>query len=100
MNNLITDSNEDFKQNFKKAKEKIIKYKDKIFYDSFVTIEDYLEKFELITKLLSVFKQNSIIMIAAAVSDYFIPKNKMSSHKIQSTGDNLIIELYQVKKQL
>lgn len=38
--------------------------------------------------------------LAAAVSDFFLPKQKMSEHKIQSSKGNLSIEMDQVPKIL
>ena len=77
-----------------------MKFKDKIYYEQFITIDDYLEKYEKIIKLLAVFNHNAIVMLAAAVSDYFIPNHVISKDKIQSSSDNLLIELYPVKKEI
>ena len=41
-----------------------------------------------------------MIFLAAAVSDYYIPTEEISEHKIQSSEENLIIKLFPVKKEI
>jgi phosphopantothenate-cysteine ligase len=41
-----------------------------------------------------------MIFLAAAVSDYYIPTEEISEHKIQSSEENLIIKLSPVKKEI
>jgi len=45
-------------------------------------------------------KRKAMFYLAAAVSDFFLPKQKMSEHKIQSGKGNLSIEMDQVPKIL
>jgi len=59
-----------------------------------------LKKYEFYIKSLSYFSKNVIILLAAAVSDYYIPDENMIEHKIQSSENNLNICLYPVKKEL
>jgi len=40
----------------------------------------------------------SIFYLAAAVSDFFIPREEMLEHKIQSSGDRLSLDLAPVPK--
>lgn len=87
-------------QKFFAAKENLNKFQAKIFFDEFTFIEDYLLKYEFYAKKLKSFGKNSLIFLAAAVSDYYIPEEKISEHKIQSTVDKLNIELFPVKKEL
>src|SRR5690349_8677676 len=41
-----------------------------------------------------------MIFLAAAVSDYYIPEDKLSIDKIQSANEPLTITLYPVKKEM
>ena len=41
-----------------------------------------------------------MILLAAAVSDYYIPQEKLSKHKIQSSQEILTISLEPVKKEI
>ncbi len=93
-------NNNNYKKLLGNIKEKLVKYKNSIYYDEFTYIEEYLEKFEFYINSLKDFNRNSIILLAAAVSDYYIPDEHINEHKIQSTQNNLNICLYPVTKQL
>ena len=41
-----------------------------------------------------------MVILAAAVSDYYIPTEKLSQHKIQSNEQNITITLNPVKKEI
>jgi phosphopantothenate-cysteine ligase len=82
------------------AKNFLEKFNNKILYIEFTYIEDYLFKYEFFCRKLNSFGKNAIIFLAAAVSDYYIPEEKISEHKIQSTVDILNIELFPVKKEM
>jgi len=66
---------------------------------TFVTIFDYLFLLKAAAQALMVHKE-SLIFAAAAVSDYFLPLDKMAEHKIQSSSDPLQITLQPVPKML
>ena len=51
----------------------------------FVTIGDYLHELRAISRLMTVLGPRSLLYLAAAVSDFFVPPEKMAEHKIQST---------------
>lgn len=95
-NNTIVFSSDEFIQ----YKSEFDKYKNKLYMIAYTDIIEYLEKYESITKQLSKFGVSSLIFLSAAVSDYYIPEEKMSEHKIQSNEDNLQITLYPVKKEI
>lgn len=92
--------NNDYENTIREKKIKLEKYKENIFYDEYTYIEEYLQKYEYYIKTLNMFGKNAIVLLAAAVSDYYIPDEKMIEHKIQSSGNNLNIYLYPVKKEL
>ena len=85
---------------YEKYKHLYQKYKEKIHYIEYNDVEEYLELYEYISKELSVFGVNSIIFLAAAVSDFYIPKDKIAENKIQSNDSELTIQLYPIKKEI
>ena len=54
----------------------------------FVTVKDYLFLLRRITQIMSVCKANALYYLAAAVSDFYLPPEKMVEHKIQSNHVN------------
>jgi len=67
---------------------------------TFVTVNDYLWLLRAVSHELSVLRRKSMYYLAAAVSDFFLPRQKMSEHKIQSGKGSLLIEMDQVPKIL
>ncbi|KAE9391599.1 DFP-domain-containing protein [Gymnopus androsaceus JB14] len=67
---------------------------------TFVTVNDYLWLLRAVSKELSVLRRKAMYYLAAAVSDFFLPRQKMSEHKIQSGKGSLHIEMDQVPKIL
>ncbi|OBZ67431.1 Phosphopantothenate--cysteine ligase [Grifola frondosa] len=67
---------------------------------TFVTVNDYLWLLRAVSQELSVLGRSSLYYLAAAVSDFFLPRQKMSVHKIQSGKGSLHIEMDQVPKIL
>lgn len=51
----------------------------------FVTIGDYLHELRGIARLMRPLGPRGLLYLAAAVSDFFVPPERMSEHKIQST---------------
>ncbi|PBK67367.1 phosphopantothenate-cysteine ligase [Armillaria solidipes] len=67
---------------------------------TFVTVNDYLWLLRAVSQELSVMRRRAMYYLAAAVSDFFLPRQKMSEHKIQSGKGSLHIEMDQVPKIL
>ncbi|KIK68705.1 hypothetical protein GYMLUDRAFT_36194 [Collybiopsis luxurians FD-317 M1] len=67
---------------------------------TFVTVNDYLWLLRAVSQELSVLRRQAMYYLAAAVSDFFLPRQKMSEHKIQSGKGSLHIEMDQVPKIL
>ncbi|KAG9319346.1 hypothetical protein KVV02_001762 [Mortierella alpina] len=66
----------------------------------FVTVHDYLFLLREAAQIISKMDVHAMYYLAAAVSDFFIPADKMSEHKIQS-GDGLLnLSMDQVPKIL
>ncbi|BDD63432.1 hypothetical protein MPDQ_005243 [Monascus purpureus] len=51
----------------------------------FTTISEYLFELRSLAKLMRPLGANALFYLAAAVSDFFIPRDRMSEHKIQSS---------------
>ncbi|CDS06804.1 hypothetical protein LRAMOSA09329 [Lichtheimia ramosa] len=66
----------------------------------FVTLSDYLFKLQSACHILARLGNKSMYYLAAAVSDFFIPSQKMAEHKIQSRDGALNLVLDQVPKFL
>jgi len=67
---------------------------------TFVTVNDYLWLLRAVSQELSTLGRNALYYLASAVSDFFLPRQKMSEHKIQSGKGSLLIEMDQVPKIL
>jgi phosphopantothenate-cysteine ligase len=52
----------------------------------FTTITDYLYELRSVAQLMRPLGPNGLLYLAAAVSDFFVPPERMSEHKIQSTN--------------
>lgn len=50
----------------------------------FTSVQDYLFKLRTVATNAAEAKEQSMILLAAAVSDFYIPETEMSEHKIQS----------------
>ncbi|RGB29843.1 DNA/pantothenate metabolism flavo protein [Rhizophagus diaphanus] len=67
---------------------------------NFVTVADYLFLLRSVTQIMRNLKENAMYYLAAAVSDFFIPSQKMVQHKIQSAEGGLTLTMDQVPKFL
>ena len=52
---------------------------------SFTTVTEYLWKLKEIAILMNPLGRQALLYLAAAVSDFFIPRDRLSEHKIQSS---------------
>ncbi|KAK3900386.1 hypothetical protein C8A05DRAFT_35975 [Staphylotrichum tortipilum] len=52
----------------------------------FVSISDYLHELRNVAQLMRPLGPQGLLYLAAAVSDFFVPPDRMSEHKIQSTN--------------
>jgi len=68
---------------------------------TFKSVTDYLYGLRDISQQLSTrFHRNSMLYLAAAVSDFYISHPSLPTHKIQSREGSLVLELTQVPKML
>ncbi|OAA62479.1 phosphopantothenate-cysteine ligase [Niveomyces insectorum RCEF 264] len=61
---------------------------DRLLALPFVTITDYLFELRAISRAMHRLGPNGLLYLAAAVSDFFLPPERMAEHKIQSTDVN------------
>lgn len=69
----------------------------------FRTVDEYLARLQMSAEALRDCQSLAIFFLAAAVSDFYIPKEERSEHKIQSDGreeDGLVLRLKPVPKTL
>ncbi|XP_076239330.1 phosphopantothenoylcysteine synthetase isoform X2 [Calliopsis andreniformis] len=59
---------------------------DKLLQITFTTVSEYLWLLRSACQALSCLKNKAILYLAAAVSDFYIPSNELSVHKISSSG--------------
>lgn len=62
------------------------KQKNLLLSLSFTTINDYLFELREIAQLMRPLGKSALLYLAAAVSDFFVPPERMVEHKIQSTN--------------
>jgi len=82
-------------EKYKKTKEENL-----LLEIDFFTVKDYFFYLNKITKILSALEEKAMYYLAAAVSDFFIPPERMVEHKIQSGDGALKLSLDQVPKFL
>lgn len=75
-------------------------HKDSLLLIPFQTVTDYLQGLEQLCSLVRSFKHSALIYACAAVSDYYIPNDELTEHKIPSGQEELIIRLKPVPKLL
>ncbi|MCJ1332203.1 hypothetical protein MMC10_008895 [Thelotrema lepadinum] len=64
------------------------KDKDLLLLLSFTTITEYLWSLREVAFALQPMESSAVLYLAAAVSDFFIPKDRLAEHKIQSSNPN------------
>ena len=94
----FTEDNSNLKQVFETYKK--VKESNRLLKVEFISLFEYLSLLEFSCRSLACLKQNALVYLAAAVSDFYIPKNEMSQHKIQSSQDGLELKLRPVPKML
>ncbi|XP_076034967.1 phosphopantothenoylcysteine synthetase isoform X2 [Oratosquilla oratoria] len=71
-----------------------------IFMMTFTTLSNYLWLLRAATQSLQKLAPTSLLYLAAAVSDFYIPQEMMTEHKIQSSSGPLTVTLQLVPKML
>ncbi len=77
------------------------KEKNLLLKIDYMNLVEYLCLLEYTCKQINVLENKALVYLAAAVSDFYLPKNEMPKHKIQSsTTDGLHVSLKPVPKLL
>ncbi len=92
--------NEQFKQEYSSVLHDHQAKLDLLLKIDFQTVSDYLTLLKYICTRLSVLNKKALVYLAAAVSDFYLPKDEIPLHKIQSIIGSLNINLKQVPKLL
>lgn len=82
------------------TKKDVEQYQSKIHYIEYETLEEYLGLLYSTAERLRLFGRRSALYLAAAISDFFIPEDKLPTHKIQSKNENLVLTLFPAPKDL
>lgn len=61
---------------------------DTLLLLSFTTVTEYLWELRTISMLMRPLGPKALLYLAAAVSDFFVPRDRLSEHKIQSSDNN------------
>ncbi|KJH50993.1 DNA / pantothenate metabolism flavoprotein [Dictyocaulus viviparus] len=69
------------------------RYKNRILYVPFATLESYFFYLNEISRQLTPLKKRVLLYLAAAVSDFYIEEEKLPTHKIQSSDGELNLRL-------
>lgn len=73
---------------------------DVLFPIEFTTIFDYMVLLRAATRALAPAGNQAMLLLAAAVSDFYLPENEMATDKIQSSSAGLSLQLGNVPKVL
>ncbi|XP_047049304.1 phosphopantothenate--cysteine ligase 2-like [Lolium rigidum] len=66
----------------------------------FPTIFEYLHLLQLVSTSMNCLGHHGMFYLAAAVSDFYVPWDSMTKHKIDAAGGPLNLQLSQVRKML
>ncbi|KKK14949.1 phosphopantothenate-cysteine ligase [Aspergillus rambellii] len=66
----------------------------------FTTISEYLFELRMLAKLMKPLGPDALFYLAAAVSDFFIPRDRMAEHKIQSSELRRSLQIMKKRKKL
>jgi phosphopantothenate---cysteine ligase (ATP) len=72
----------------------------RLLYLTYETLFDYLYMLRMLAVSMNPLGRNSMMYLAAAVSDFYIPSNQMAQHKIQSSSGPLNLTLERTPKLL
>lgn len=74
--------------------------RSRLFVIYFTTVQQYLADLFSIAQTVKPYRRSVLFFLAAAVSDYYVPFDQLSAHKIQSDTEDLVLNLQRVPKCL
>lgn len=74
--------------------------KRRLLVVEYTTVQEYLFTLREVAKTSSPYGKRIMFCLAAAVSDFYIPPNELSSHKLETAGGTLTLRLHKVPKCL
>jgi len=77
-----------------------VQLENRLLLVDFITLHDYLGLLHLCSTLLHSCGRQALLYLAAAVSDFYIPDERLPAHKIQSNDGPLSLNLGLVPKML
>lgn len=99
-NDLCVRKDSELGRKFRSIYDSYHKYRNKLLMIEFETCSEYLWYLKGIALQVNNYRSDAIFYMAAAVSDYYIPREVMPEHKIQSGDRHLDIKLFPVPKML
>ena len=78
----------------------LVREKNLLLRLEFTSLFDYFQLLAYTCKQLAAFDKRALVYLAAAVSDFYLPRSEMSMHKIQSSESGLKLNLRPVPKLL
>ncbi|RLN36629.1 hypothetical protein BBJ28_00020689 [Nothophytophthora sp. Chile5] len=67
---------------------------------AFTSVDEYFFVLQMVATCVAPWKERALFLLAAAVSDFYIPQQELAVHKIQSRAGPLELSLQQVPKML
>lgn len=80
------------------SERKAVIRENRLYTVPFRSVDEYLGKLKLCAESIRDSQSLAILYLAAAVSDFYVPKSQRSEHKIQSKHGGLTLELSPVPK--
>ena len=77
-----------------------VKSNNRLLEVAFTTLTDYLWYLKIICQQLKPLGPQALLYLAAAVSDFYIPRQDMAEHKLQSSEGAPTVQLKMVPKML
>ena len=77
-----------------------VRENDRLLELAFTTLTDYLWYLKTICQAFSTIGPRALLYLAAAVSDFYIPRQEMAEHKLQSSEGAPSVQLQMVPKML
>ncbi|GMF55048.1 unnamed protein product [Phytophthora fragariaefolia] len=82
------------------TKQRAVRANNTLLSLPFTSVDDYFFVLRMVATCVAPWKERALFLLAAAVSDFYIPQQDLAVHKIQSRAGPLELTLQQVPKML